>query len=140
MSEVFDIADRYCDQLAALDPCGATYAGIGGHDHEMTDFSPEGTARRVDLVRETLTALAGAPQATDDDRLAASVMTERLALEVEQYDAGERLRDVRIIASPIDTARQCFDLMALETDDDWAVATERMTRVPASLESIEASL
>ncbi|HEV7525301.1 MAG TPA: DUF885 domain-containing protein, partial [Acidimicrobiia bacterium] len=47
---------------------------------------------------------------------------------------------VRIIASPIDTARQCFDLMALETDDDWAVATERMTRVPASLESIEASL
>jgi uncharacterized protein (DUF885 family) len=140
VSEVFDVADRYCDRLGALDPCSATYAGIPGHDHEMTDFSPEGVARRIDLVRDTLAALAAARHETDDDRLAASVMTERLSLEIEQYDAGERVRDIRIIGSPIETARQCFDMMRLDTDDDWAVATERMTRVPASLESIEASL
>ena len=140
MSEVFDIADRYCDQLGALDPCSATYAGIPGHDHEMTDYSPSGVARRVDLVRDTLAALAAAKQETDDDRLAASVMTERCSLDVEQYEARERLRDVRIIGSPIQSARQCFDLMRLETDDDWAVATERMTRVPDSLASIEESL
>jgi uncharacterized protein (DUF885 family) len=140
VSEVFDIADRYCVQLGALDPCSATYAGIPGHDHEMTDYSPAGAARRVDLVRETLVALAAAPQETDDDRLAASVMTERCTLDVEQYEARERLRDIRIIGSPIQSARQCFDLMRLDTDDDWAVATERMTRVPDSLESIEESL
>ncbi|MDP9333699.1 MAG: DUF885 domain-containing protein [Actinomycetota bacterium] len=140
MSEVFDIADHYCDQLGALDPCSATYAGIPGHDHEMTDYSPAGVAGRVDLVRATLVALAAATQETDDDRLAASVMTERCSLDVEQYEAGERLRDVRIIGSPIQSARQCFDLMRLDTDDDWAVATERMTRVPDSLESIEESL
>ena len=70
MSEVFDIADRYCEQLGALDPCSATYAGIPGHDHEMTDYSPAGAARRVDLVRDTLAALAGATHETDDDRLA----------------------------------------------------------------------
>jgi uncharacterized protein (DUF885 family) len=140
VSEVFDIADRYCDQLGALDPCSATYAGIPGHDHEMTDYSPSGVARRVDLVRDTLAALAAAKQETDDDRLAASVMTERCSLDVEQYETRERLRDVRIIGSPIQSARQCFDLMRLETDDDWAVATERMTRVPDSLASIEESL
>jgi uncharacterized protein (DUF885 family) len=140
VSEVFDIADRYCVQLGALDPCSATYAGIPGHDHEMTDYSPAGSARRADLVRETLVALAAAPQETDDDRLAASVMTERCTLDVEQYEARERLRDVRIIGSPIQSARQCFDLMRLDTDDDWAVATERMTRVPDSLESIEEAL
>ncbi len=140
MSEVFAIADRYCDQFGALDPCSATGAGIPGHDHEMTDFSPEGSARRTDLARETIAALQAAPAESFDDRLAASVMIERLTLEVDQFDAGERLRDVRIIASPIDGARQCFDLMRLETDDDWATATERMTRVPASLESIEESL
>ena len=140
MSEVFDIADRYCTQLGALDPCSATYAGIPGHDHEMTDYSPAGAARRIDLVRETLAALAAAPKDSDDDRLAASVMTERCTLDVEQYEAGERLRDIRIIGSPIQSARQCFDLMRFETDDDWEVAAERMTSVPASLESIEASL
>ncbi len=137
MSEVFDIADRYVDKLGALDPCSATYAGIPGHDHEMTDFSPGAIAQRIDLVRDTLRELAGAANASDDDRLAASVMTERLKLEVEQYDAGERLRDIRIIGSPIEAARACFDLMRFDTDADWDVAAERMTRVPASLESLE---
>jgi uncharacterized protein (DUF885 family) len=140
VSEVFDIADRYCDQLGALDPCSATGAGIPGHDHEMTDFSPAGTAARIDLARDTLKALETASKTTDDDRLAASVMAERLSVDVEQYDAGERVRDVRIIASPIDAARQCFDLMRLETEDDWDICAERMTRVPDSLASIEASL
>ena len=140
MSEVFDIADRYCDQMGALDPCSATGAGIPGHDHEMTDYSPSGTAARIDLARGTLKALAAAQHSTDDDRLAASVMTERLALDVEQYEAGERLLDVRIMASPSDMARQCFDLMRLDTEDDWDAAAERMTRVPDSLASIEASL
>ncbi len=139
MSEVFDVADHYVDTLGALDPCSATYAGIPGHDHEMTDFSPEGMARRNDLARETLTALAGATNASDDDRLAKSVMTERLLLDVEQYDAGERLRDIRIIGSPIEGARACFDLMRLDTDADWDVAAERMTRVPDSLASLEAT-
>jgi len=140
VSEVFDIADRYCDQLGALDPCSATYAGIPGHDHEMTDYSPEGSARRAELVRTTLAALASATRGSDDDRIAASVMTERCGLDLEQYDADERLRDIRVIGSPIQAARQCFDLMRLDTDDDWAVATERMTRVPDSIASIEAAL
>jgi uncharacterized protein (DUF885 family) len=140
VSEVFDIADRFCDRLGALDPCSATYAGIAGHDHEMTDYSPAGTAARVDLVRETRAALDGAVYSNDDDRRAADVMRERFALELEQYDAGEHLRDLNIIASPMQGARQCFDLMPLDTDAEWAVAAERMRRVPASLESIEASL
>jgi uncharacterized protein (DUF885 family) len=140
VSEIFDIADRYCDQLGALDPCSATYAGIPGHDHEMTDYSPEGCARRVDLVRDTIATLAAATPENDDDRLAASVMTDRLSLEVEQYEAQERLRDIRIIGSPVQSARQCFDLMPFDSDHDWEIATERMARVPDSLASIEASL
>ena len=45
-------------------------------------------------MRDTLAALAAAKQENDDDRLAASVMTERCSLDVEQYEARERLRDL----------------------------------------------
>ena len=68
------------------------------------------------------------------------MMRERLTLQLAEADAGERLRDLRIIGSPIQEVRQCFDLMPYDTDDDWDVATERMTKLPAALESIEASL
>ena len=47
MSEVYEIADRYVLAYAALDPIAATDAGIAGHDHELTDFSPDGAATRA---------------------------------------------------------------------------------------------
>ena len=45
------------ERYAALDPLAATGEGIGGHDHEMTDFSPDGAAERAELDRATLRAL-----------------------------------------------------------------------------------
>src|SRR5262249_47732109 len=50
-SRVYEIADRYVDRYAALDPISATGAGVAGHDHELTDFSPAGAAARADLDR-----------------------------------------------------------------------------------------
>ena len=140
MSHVYDIAERYVEQFADLDPCGATGAGIPGHDRDLTDYSPAGTAARDDLACATLRDLEQAPATDDHDRIASAMMRERLTLQLAEADAGERLRDVRIIASPISEVRQCFDLMPFETDEDWDVATERMTKLPAALESIEATL
>jgi uncharacterized protein (DUF885 family) len=129
MSEVYEIADRYVLAYAALDPIEATDAGIAGHEHELTDFSPD-----------TLAALARAPRTNDRDRIAADLMTERLALAVEMHDAGEELRALRIIGSPVQSIRGCFDLMAYDTDDDWQVALQRLARVPESIASLEAAL
>ena len=42
---------------AALDPIAATDAGIAGHEHELTDYSPAGAEARDRLDRETLAAL-----------------------------------------------------------------------------------
>ena len=39
-----EIAHRYVDEWAPLDPVGATYVGIPGHDHQLTDLSPDGFA------------------------------------------------------------------------------------------------
>ena len=62
-SPVFQLADHYVERFAALDPVSATGEGIGGHDHEMTDYSPSGSDERAELDR------AYPPRArTDGDR------------------------------------------------------------------------
>src|SRR5947207_13544441 len=111
MPSVFDIADEYVETFAALDPVEATDYGIAGHDAEMTDYSPDGITARGELDRSTLAALSTAARDTDRDRVAAEAIAERLSVRVEQQEAGERLRDLRIIGSPVQGIRQCFDLM-----------------------------
>jgi uncharacterized protein (DUF885 family) len=139
-SAVYDISDRYVDQYAEADPCGATFLGIAGHDHEMTDYSPGGMAERVQLARDTIAALDAAPQDEDADRVAAAVMRDSLQRDIDFFDTQEDFRPLRIIGSPVQAVRQCFDLMSYESDDDWATVTERMTRVPQALSSIEETL
>jgi uncharacterized protein (DUF885 family) len=139
-SPVYDVADHYVERFAALDPLSATGEGISGHDHEMTDFSPDGAAERAELDRATLRALDAAEVQTDADRIAAEVMRERLELALTEYDAGERLRDLRVLGSPVQTVRMAFDLMARDTADDWHVIAARMALVPQGLSSIEAAL
>src|SRR5689334_9806915 len=140
MSKVYEIADEYVLAYTALDPVAATDAGVAGHDHELTNYSPEASDARAQLDRETLTALERAPRNDDRDRIAADVMAERLSLAVELHDAGEDLRALRIIGSPVQDIRACFDLMAYDTEHDWEVAAQRLARVPESLASFEAAL
>ena len=140
MSQIYDIADRYVDQFAALDPCAATYAGIAGHDDEMTDYSPDGVEARTNLARGTLAQLRDAAVDGERDRLAAAVMQDLLQVDVDLHDVGEYLRPLRIIASPVQGIRETFDLMPFDTDHHWEVAARRMERVPEGLQSLEASL
>jgi uncharacterized protein (DUF885 family) len=140
MSDVYSIADQYVSNVAELDPIAATGAGIPGHEDQLTDYSPAGAAARADLARETLRALAAASAETDDDRLASAVMRERLQVTIDQYEAHERLRDLRVIGSPVGSIRSVFDLMAYDTPEDWDVVAARMARVPDALASLEASL
>src|SRR6478672_11434153 len=106
----------------------------------MTDYSPDGAAERAEHDRASLRALAAADIATDADRVAAEVMRERLELGLAEHDAGERLRDLRVLGSPVQTVRMAFDLMARDTADDWQIVAERMALVPQGLSSIEAAL
>jgi uncharacterized protein (DUF885 family) len=139
-SPVYELADRYVERFAALDPLAATGEGISGHDHEMTDFSADGAAARADHDRATLRTLDALTVDADADRIAAEVLRERLELSLLEHDAGERLRDVRVLGSPVQTVRMAFDLMARDTDDDWRVIAERLALVPQGLASIEAAL
>jgi len=139
-SAVYEIADRYVDRSAALDPVSATFRGLPGHDAEMTDYSPDAVEERAEHTRSTLAALADAEITGEGDRIAAAVMAERLDLAVEMYEAGEHFRALRVLGSPVQGVRQCFDLMPTATEADWGVIAARMALVPQGLSSIQALL
>jgi uncharacterized protein (DUF885 family) len=137
-SDVYEVADAYVERFAALDPLSATAEGITGHDHEMTDFSPDAVDERAEHDRATLRALAAATSVTDADRVAAGTLRERLELALEEHDAGERFRDLRILGSPVQEVRMAFDLMPRDSDEQWQTIAERLALVPQGLASVEA--
>ena len=140
MSKIYEIADEYVESFAALDPIAATSVGVTGYDHLLTDYSPAGAEARADLARTTLAALAAARPTDDHDRIAAAVMQERLHTGLDLHDHGERLRDVRVIGSPLQSIRQCFDLMPYDTDADWETAAARMEAIPSAIAGLRAAL
>src|SRR5215831_1310483 len=140
MSEIYDLSDRYVDRFAALDPVSATLEGLAGHDDEMTDFSPDGFEERNEHDRATLRALSAAHAEGDRDRVAADVLREALETSIELYDTGEHLRELNVIASPVQAVRMCFDMMSTDTEADWEVIAGRMGLVPEGLSSYEESL
>ena len=135
-----EISERYVERAAALDPIAATGRGIAGHDHELTDYSPDAEAERADLASSTLRALDALTATSDRDRIAAYVLRERLELAVELYEADEWLDELRVLGSPIQSIRQCFDLLPRSTHDDWTTIAERLALVPQSLSSFQATL
>jgi uncharacterized protein (DUF885 family) len=137
---IYNLANQYVERYAAIDPIAATSMGVKGHDHEMTDFSPEGRARADALRRETLAALDAAEPTGERDRVAREVMRDALGLQLERSEAGELLRDLSIIRSPVRSIRGTFDLMPRATADDWATIAARLGRVGAALESFRDSL
>ena len=46
------------------------------------------------------------------------------------YDAGEHLRDLRILFSPSASPRRVFDQMARESEEDWEAIGRRLLRRP----------
>ena len=78
MTEVFRLCDDYLTRWAALDPVAAGMVGLSEAFGAATDYGPDGYAAREELIAATLAALGAAPVTSATDRLAASVLRERL--------------------------------------------------------------
>lgn len=139
-TDVDRIAEAHLDREVALSPITATYLGLPGHDGELDDLSPEGFAAHSRLRRETLSALDRATPVDDVDRVTVEAMRERLGLAEEFHDASLDLAELNVIASPLQSVRDVFDLMPTASPDDWATLATRMGRVPAALDQWTASL
>lgn len=104
--------------------------GITGHDDDITDYSPAGVTARAGAAREALRELDGAQPADDVDQVTIAAMRERLGIVIEHNEAGLDVGMLNVISSPLQSMRDVFDLMATETEDDWALIATRLDRVP----------
>ena len=129
------VADAHLEAVVALSPTTATYLGLPGGEDRFDDFSPDGLQAMDAVAGATLRALAGVPPVDDVDEVTVEALTERLTLERELHRRGYDLGSLNVIESPLQQIRMTFDLMATETDDDWATIATRMAAVPVAVDS-----
>ncbi len=134
------VADAFVDEYAALDPIAATEYGIAGHDHEMTDLSPDGFAAREDLVRRTLAATRVATPTDEREQAAKDAFVERLTLTLERSEAGIPQSEVSVIVSGLHDVRSVFDLMDNSSEEGWRNIAERLAQVGPTLEAYRRTL
>ncbi|MCP2343292.1 DUF885 domain-containing protein [Actinomadura rupiterrae] len=135
------LADRYVDQMAALDPCLAAMMGIAGQDDRLTDYSPDGDAARAELSRTTLAALDKTPLAgTDHERIAAGVLRDRLETDIALDDAGVRDEALDTTDGPLQRLRQAVELLDQGPATRWEPVLARLTALPAALTGLRTSL
>ncbi len=139
-TDVDHIAERHFDAAVELSPINATYLGVPGHDEDLDDLTPAGNAAHARLREATLAELALAAPADDVDRVTVAAMTERLQLAQERYAAGLDEMSLNVLASPLQSVRDVFDLMPQDTEDHWRTFAVRMSKIPGALEGYKESL
>ena len=140
LTPIFRLSDEYITEATKLSPIAATFLGIPGYDDKLDDFSLEGSKKKPELIRETLRKLANIPAHNEDDRIAASVMHERLSSELALYDSYEAQLVCAVIASPAINIRQVFEVMPHESAADFANFTARFIAVKGAHDSWKSSL
>jgi uncharacterized protein (DUF885 family) len=130
------VADGYVDAVCDLDPIVATQLGTRPGDDRLPDLGPAGLAAEGALLRSTLAeldrVLAADPSLDEDpiERRCARLLRERLTAALALHEAGEGLRAVSNLFSPVHSVRQVFSMMPTQTVADWAVLARRLARVP----------
>jgi Bacterial protein of unknown function (DUF885) len=139
MTDIASLSDAYVTDLAAADPCLAALLGIGGHDGELTDYSPEGLEARHDLNARTLGALNAAPAMGDADRIGAAVLRERLEVELRLAEAGTHA-ELNSMDSPPLRIRQAIEALDRGVDTPWTELRERVRALPRALAGLRRTL
>lgn len=140
MGAVRRLADRYLDDLVLLDPLLATELGRPSGQTELPDVSPAGAEAKAMLAGRTLAELGKLADEDELDRSCRALMNDRLGLVVAQFDAGEHLRPLSVIAGVPAALQGTFDLMAMDTADDWATIGTRIGAMPTALRGLQQSL
>ena len=128
-SEIFEISDVFIDQAAALSPMDCTYLGNGKNQDKLDDFSIAGAAVSANLTRETLKKLATMAPIDEIDRIAKTVMTERLESGLALHDSQESFVLWNVLTSPPSNIRSIFELMPKKSAQDFDNIAKRLAAV-----------
>ncbi|WP_256840898.1 DUF885 domain-containing protein [Ornithinimicrobium cryptoxanthini] len=142
-TDIDRLAEAHLDAVLELSPMTATYMGVPGRTDEIDDLSIDGLRAHADLNARTLTALDGLEPVDDVDKVTVAAMHERLSLEIEGIErtvAGQDPTELNVIACPVQTVRDIFDIMPKETAQDWGVITARLRAVGPAFEQYAAAL
>jgi len=140
------VADAHVDAVCDLDPIVATGLGTRPGDDRLPDTTPAGQEAEAELMRSTLAeldrVLAADPALEQDpvERRCARLLRERLTAALALHEAGEGLRAVSNLFSPVQSIRSVFSMMPTATPEDWAVVAGRLARVPAAYLGYQESL
>ncbi|QPL05367.1 MULTISPECIES: DUF885 domain-containing protein [Actinomyces] len=134
------VAEHYVARLAELSPQFAVNVGLPGRRGALDDVSPDGYEALADLRTATLCELDGVEPGDDVDRVTVAAMRERLGIEQELADAGEDLRVLNNIDSPVQWVRDLFDIMPTATVGDWEDVASALRDVPRALDGYLVSL
>ncbi len=136
-----DLATSYFNTLLELSPELTTFTGLPGADEgAFDDYSPDGVAATIELMKDSLKELDALEPADDTDRVTAAALRERLGLQIELWEAGELTGALNVIASPIQSIRDIFDVMAQETPEHWEVIARRLAAIPEAIAGYRESL
>src|SRR5690349_5849012 len=124
---IFELSDRFVDELAARRPTLATALGLPGHDAEWDDTSPDGVEAIAAFLREQRTAVAALPPA--DDRwaaLAVRVLDAYLERSLEPIEHHDHERDLGHLQGLFPGLRETFDIMNVTTEEGWRNVAARL--------------
>ncbi|XVV05605.1 DUF885 domain-containing protein [Actinosynnema sp. CA-248983] len=137
---VHGISNQFVVDYAAADPLTATFIGTPGHDDELTDYSPEGHAARKEIAQRALAALTAAEPTDKSEADAKAVFLERVGLDVEIHEAGLWEGELNVIAGPVQSLREVFDLMPTDNAEQWATIAKRLAAMPEAVANLRAGL
>jgi uncharacterized protein (DUF885 family) len=134
------VADTYLDRSAALDPTEATYFGVAGYDDRLPDYTPDWWQSVSDNRRHTLATLDTVEPVDSSDRVTLAALRESLVVAEDLHAAGRSESSLDVIASPLQSIRDIFDLTPTDTVDQWATLAKRLAAVPTAIDGYTASL
>ena len=133
LTDVDHIANEFYEAVLDLDPVIATEQGRTGVATQFRDYSPAGEEAYIQLVRATLKKLDQVIPIDDVDLVTLDALQERLGLSLESHRAGLGGWQLNNIVSVPQEIRGGFDLMARNTEQDWANIAGRLFNVPQAI-------
>jgi uncharacterized protein (DUF885 family) len=129
------IAEEWVTTLADLAPTLATYIGMDrGKLGQWGDYSPAGLDATAEAARAVIRDLGAAVPVDDVDRVTKDDLLGTLNLELEKHDRNFALRDVNVLASPVQEIRETYDIMPRDNEGDWANIASRLNLAPKAID------